>query len=109
MSDTPTEVTAMDQKMESGVLAGVCGLLALASLASVGWAAASGLVHDIDGLLLSLTGLLMALLFGVQAFLTAKTGGWLRAAKKSDGEGTAAAAKAEGPAAPAQTPPSDSK
>jgi hypothetical protein len=58
----------MNAKQERMLLAAICLLLVLVSLGSLGWAAAVGMLRDIDGLLLALVALLGALIFGAQAY-----------------------------------------
>jgi hypothetical protein len=77
----------MDAKREKLMLAGICLLIVLLSLGSLGWAAWSGLLKDIDGLLLALVALIGALIFGVQALLLLKQIG-LSARSKKNAAGT---------------------
>jgi hypothetical protein len=96
--DTESDTLAMNPKQEYLLLAGVCFLFVLLALGSLGWAALSSLLRDIDGLLLTLVALVSALIFGVQGWLLIKKSAALRApAAGSQGEQDSAGA-AEPPA-----------
>ena len=92
----------MNLKSESLLLAGVQALVLLICLGAIAWAVASGMIFDIDGLLLLMIGLSLAAVFSFTLFLHAKSEGWL---EKLPRPGRTKAAAAESPAPAAEKVP----
>lgn len=67
----------MNPHRESLLLAATQVLILLSCLGSVGWAVASGMIFDIDGLLLVAISLAVAAVFAFTLLLQAKSAGWL--------------------------------
>lgn len=67
----------MNPKRESLMLAGTQALLLLLCLGAIVWNVASGLIFDLDGLLLLLISLALAAVFSFTLLLHAKSAGWL--------------------------------
>ncbi len=67
----------MNPNRESLLLAGTEALFLLVCLAAIVWTVASGLIFDIDGLLLVTISLSLAAVFSFALLLQAKSAGWL--------------------------------
>jgi len=67
----------MNPKRESLILAGVQALVLLVCLAAIGWTVWTGLILNIDGLLLVLICLSLCAVFSFTLFLQARSEGWL--------------------------------
>jgi hypothetical protein len=71
------EAIEMNPKRESLLLAGVQALVLLLCLGGIAWAVVTGLVQNVDGLLVVTIGLSLAAVFAFTLFLHAKSEGWL--------------------------------
>ncbi|MCL4523446.1 MAG: hypothetical protein M1453_12985 [Acidobacteria bacterium] len=67
----------MNPNRESLLLAGTEAFILLVCLGAIIWAIASGLIFDIDGLLLVAISLSLAAVFAFTLLLQAKSAGWL--------------------------------
>ena len=67
----------MKPNRESLLLIGAQAVILLFCLAAVVWTFVSGIVHDIDGLLLLVISLTVAAVFAFTLLLQAKSAGWL--------------------------------
>lgn len=67
----------MNPNRESLLLTGVQVVILLSCLGAIVWAFVSGMVHDIDGLLLLVISLTVAAVFAFTLLLQAKSAGWL--------------------------------
>ena len=67
----------MNPKGESLLLAGTEALVLLICLGAIVWTVASGMIFDIDGLLLVTISLSLAAVFSFALLLHAKSAGWL--------------------------------
>ena len=67
----------MNLKGESLLLAGTEALVLLICLGAIVWTIASGMIFDIDGLLLVTISLSLAAVFSFALLLHAKSAGWL--------------------------------
>lgn len=90
----------MNPKRESLMLAGVQALVLLVCLAAIVWNFLSGLVFNIDGLLLLLISLSLAAVFSFTLFLQARSERWLErlplpGRKKTSSEAASGAPAAE--------------
>lgn len=95
---TEQETVLMNPNREALMLAGAQALLLLACLGAIIWAVASGMIFDIDGLLLLAIGLSLAGVFSFTLLLQARSAGWLDKLPLP-GRKKAAAAAAPAPAA----------
>ena len=84
----------MNPNRESLLLAGAEALFLLICLGSIVWAVVSGLIFNIDGLLLALIGLSLSAVFAFTLLLHAKSAGWLARLHRPGREKSAAAEKA---------------
>lgn len=97
----------MNPKRESWLLAGAEALVLLGCLAAIVWTIATGLVFNIDGLLLITISLSLAAVFAFTLLLQAKSEGWLERLPRP---GRKKPATVESPAAaPEKVPAGDSK
>jgi len=79
------EAAKMNTKQEMILLAGLCALLVLLSLAGLVWTFVAGLLYPqitMDGLLLALVCLAMGGVFTVMLLWQASSAGWLEALKQ---------------------------
>ncbi len=67
----------MNPNRESLLLAGTEALVLLICLGAIIWTVASGMIFDIDGLLLVTISLSLAAVFSIALLLHAKSAGWL--------------------------------
>ena len=67
----------MNPNRESLLLAGTEALVLLICLGAIIWTVASGMIFDIDGLLLVTISLALAAVFAFALLLHAKSAGWL--------------------------------
>ena len=74
---TEQEAVQMNPQRESLLLAATQVVIVLLCFAAVGWAAVSGIIFDIDGLLLVAISLSVAAVFAFTLLLQAKSAGWL--------------------------------
>lgn len=84
MTEAYSDARPMDPKRETLLLAIANAMIVLISLGSIVWAAAFGLLRDIDGLLLAAIALMCAVVFGIQFLLLARDLGWI--GRKSSGD-----------------------
>lgn len=100
----------MNPKREQVVLAGLCLLVMLLSLAGLVWAFLTGLLYphlNMDGLLLVLICLTMAGVFKLMFFSVAKSAGWFDAYaifRRKKAAPNAAAKKTPAPTGDARSP-----
>ena len=88
----------MNPKRESLLLAGTQALILFICLGAIVWAVATGLVSNLDGLLLVMIGLALSAVFAFTLFLHAKSEGWLEKLPRP-GRKKAAASESPAPAA----------
>ena len=91
----------MNPKRESWLLAGAEGVVLLLCLGAIVWDAVTGLIFNLDGLLLLMISLSLAAVFGFTLLLHAKSEGWLDKLPLP-GRKKAAAADTSGPSAGAK-------
>ncbi len=97
----------MNPKRESLLLAGAEALVLLVCLAAIVWTIITGLVFNIDGLLLIAISLSLAAVFAFTLLLQAKSEGWLEKLPRPDRKKSATA---DSPAAaPEKVPTGDLK
>ncbi|MBI1749763.1 MAG: hypothetical protein HY234_09320 [Acidobacteria bacterium] len=93
----------MNSNRESLLLAGTEALVLLSCLGAIIWTVASGMIFDIDGLLLLMISLALSAVFAFTLILHAKSEGWL---EKLPAPGRKkAATEAESKAPPAEKVP----
>ena len=74
---TEQDAGVMNPNRESLLLTGVQVVILFVCLGAIVWAFVSGIVHDIDGLLLLVISLSVAGVFAFTLLLQAKSAGWL--------------------------------
>ncbi len=83
--DSETAAAPMKAKQESLILAGVCLVLVLLSLAGLVWAMLPGQRLTLDGILLTLVCLSTAAIFGLLLALQAVQEGWVKLPSRKSG------------------------
>ncbi len=93
----------MNPKRESLLLAATQALVLLVCLGGIGWAVITGMIRDIDGLLLATIGLALSAVFAFTLFLHAKSEGWLEKLPRPGRKKAPAAEPSPSPAAEKST------
>lgn len=87
-----TEADAVDQKKEAMILAGMCAVCVVMSLAGIAWVFLGGMGLTLDAIFMILVCLSMAGLFSLMLLLQLKAAGLLPARKKGDGSASGSSA-----------------
>ena len=92
---TEQEAVPMNAHREILLLTATIVVIVLFCFASVGWDVISGLIFNIDGLLLVASSLSLVTVFGFVLVLQAKSAGWFSRSKKPDAPEKSPAASAK--------------